>query len=237
MAPTKRSKTTKRPTAVVKAKAKGAPGAEESERTPRQKALARVARRRAPSTSKETTPRPRLSDESVKKATGKTWDEWARLLDARGAAGLPHAPITELVSAYGVSGWWSQMVTVGYEQMRGKRVEHETTHGFSVSASKTVPISAEAAFRLWNDPKQRSRWLPGARLTVRKATPAKSLRITWEADGTNVQVGLYPKGPSKSQIAVQHDKLPDAETGARMQSFWRERLDALAALSPVSLRD
>lgn len=179
--------------------------------------------------SARSTPGLRMSDDAVKKATGRTWAEWADVLDGRGAAGLAHGPIAELVAAYGVSGWWSQMVTVGYEQMRGMRVEHETTRGFSVSASKTVPVSAAAAFRLWNDPKQRARWLPGARLTIRKATPAKSLRITWDADGTNVDVGITAKGARKSQISVEHAKLTDATAAERMQAFWRDRLAALAA--------
>src|SRR5436190_863857 len=94
-------------------------------------------------------PKLRVGDDAVKKATGRTWPEWADLLDGRGAAGLEHGAITEIVSAYGVGGWWSQMVTVGYEQMRGKRAQHETPRGFQVSASKTVPISAAAAFRHW----------------------------------------------------------------------------------------
>jgi uncharacterized protein YndB with AHSA1/START domain len=121
------------------------------------------------------------------------------------------------------------MVTGGYEQLRGQRVEHQTTRGFEVSASKTFPISAAAAFRLWNDAQQRERWLPRARLTIRTATPAKSLRITWEADGTDVIVGLLAKDASKCQIAVQHGKLPDAAAADRMQAFWRRRLDVLAA--------
>ena len=191
-----------------------------------------TAKKRGPAGGKakaKSAPGLKVGDDAVKKATGKNWAEWGEALDGRGAAGLAHSAIAEIVSAYGVSGWWSQMVTVGYEQMRGKRVEHETTRGFSVGASKTVPISAAAAFRLWNDPKERARWLPGAQLTIRKATPAKSLRITWEVDGTNVDVGLTPKGADKCQIAVQHDKLPSAKSGERMQSFWRARLDALAA--------
>ena len=191
-----------------------------------------AARKRAPAGAKakeRSAPGLRVSDDAVKKATGKNWAEWGEALDGRGAAGLAHGPIAEIVSAYGVSGWWSQMVTVGYEQMRGMRIEHETTRGFSVGASKTVPISAAAAFRLWSDPKERARWLPGAPLTIRKATPAKSLRITWDADDTNVDVGIVAKGAAKCQIAVQHDKLPSAKSGERMQAFWRARLDALAA--------
>lgn len=196
-----------------------------------------VRKPRARTTAKATTKatakpaagaRPKMSDESVKKATGKTWDEWAHALDGRGAAGLPHAAITEIVSAYGAGPWWCQMVTVGYEQMRGMRVEHQTPCGFQVSATKTVPLSAAAAYRLWDDAKRRARWLP-SRLTIRKGTPAKSLRITWDSDGTNVDVGFVAKGAAKCQVAVQHDKLPDVAAAERMQAFWRARLDALAA--------
>lgn len=38
------------------------------------------------------------------------------------------------------SGWWSQMVTVGYEQARGLRQKHEKPTGFDVGRSKTFPV-------------------------------------------------------------------------------------------------
>jgi hypothetical protein len=76
----------------------------------------------------------------------------------------------------------------------------------------------------------RAKWLAGAkRLTVRKATENKSLRITW-ADGTNVDVNLFAKGPAKSQVAVEHGKLTGVADVPRVKQYWA---DALAKLQKL----
>ncbi len=85
-------------------------------------------------------------------------------------------------------------------------------------------------YRAWADKKIRSRWLPGARLTVRKAAPEKSMRITWEEDGSSVEVYFYAKGKEKSQVALQHRKLPSRAAAEKKKKFWAERLTALAAV-------
>ena len=47
-------------------------------------------------------------------------------------------------------------------------------------------------------------------------------------DGTSVIVGFTAKGEAKSQVAIQHEKLPDQATATRMKAYWAKRLDALA---------
>ena len=61
---------------------------------------------------------------------------------------------------------------------------------------------------------------------MRKATSGKSMRITWR-DGTNLDVDFYEKGPAKSQVSLQHSRLPDAETASIMKAFWKEALGRL----------
>jgi hypothetical protein len=59
-----------------------------------------------------------MSDVAVKKATGRDWAAWVKVLDAAGATSKPHREIVKIVNA---GSWWSQMVTVGYERIRGLR--------------------------------------------------------------------------------------------------------------------
>lgn len=60
---------------------------------------------------------PQTSSAAVKIKTGKGWNEWLAILDREQAARLGHTAIAELLNRkYGVPGWWSQTVTVGYEQ-------------------------------------------------------------------------------------------------------------------------
>ena len=64
-----------------------------------------------------------IRSEAVQKATGCGWDKWIKALDHEGCASMSHTEIAALVHAKWpkVGDWWSQMVTVGYEQARGLR--------------------------------------------------------------------------------------------------------------------
>jgi uncharacterized protein YndB with AHSA1/START domain len=169
-----------------------------------------------------------MSDDAVQAKTGKTWAEWFDVLDATGAAGLDHKGIVKvLAEQYHVGGWWQQMVTVTYEQARGKRVLHETTNGFQVSASKTIAAPAPSLYEAWVDETRRQGWLPDAPLVIRKATPYKSIRMRWADGDTPVDVAFYPKGEGRCQVTVQHSGLSNDGEGARMQAYWREALGRL----------
>jgi hypothetical protein len=169
----------------------------------------------------------RMSDEAVKAKTGRTWDEWFAILDAAGAREMGHKEIVAYLSQQqGVGPWWQQMVTVTYEQARGRREKHQTASGYQASVTRTLAAPVDRVFDAWNDEEVRRKWLPVAKMTVRKATPGKSLRIVWE-DGSRVDVNLYAKGEARSQVSVDQTKLPDAGAVARAKGYWKQALDRL----------
>jgi uncharacterized protein YndB with AHSA1/START domain len=171
---------------------------------------------------------PQISSAAVKVKTGKGWNEWLAILDRANAAKLGHTAIAQLLNRkFGVPGWWSQMVTVGYEQARGLRVKHQKPEGFEISVTRVIDADVKSIFKAWTDAKHRARWLPKTALTVHKATPNKSLRITWTDGSKSVSVNFYPKGTRKTQVALQHGKLRSAAAAAKMKKFWGGRLDAL----------
>jgi len=139
------------------------------------------------------------------------------------------AGATYLYRNRGVPDWWCQMVTVGYEQARGLRQKHQKASGYAISGSKTVQAPLAALFEAWADPKSR-RWLKDWKLEVRKATPGKSMRITWVDRATHLDVNSYFKGKNKSLVSVQHSKLADAKQAGRMKTYWAGSLDRLAGL-------
>jgi uncharacterized protein YndB with AHSA1/START domain len=120
------------------------------------------------------------------------------------------------------------MVTVGFEQARGLRLKHQKADGFEISVAKTIAAPVGQAFAAWRDPALREHWLPRTPLTVRKATPHKSIRIRW-GDDTLVSVNFWPKGSLKCQVVPQHAKLPTAEAAEKMKAYWAEKLEALRA--------
>lgn len=172
-----------------------------------------------------------MSDEAVSAKTGHTWKQWARVLDAIDATGMPHKEIAaHLHEAYGLPTWWAQTVTVGYERIRGLRDVGQRRGGaYESNKSKTLAAPVSAVYRAFATGRIRSRWLPGVTLTVRKATPEKSLRITWP-DGTRVQVNLVAKGDTKTQAVVQHTMLASRAEKEKMKGFWTERLNVLSEL-------
>jgi hypothetical protein len=172
-----------------------------------------------------------MSDETVRARTGRTWAEWVELLDAKGAAALPHGEIAAYVhEEFGISGWWSQSVTVGYERIKGLReIGQRRGGGFEASKSKTVPVPVERLRRAVTDRRLRARWLPDAEPTLRRTRSEQSARFTWE-DGTPVVFWFVAKGEAKSQVAVTHAKLASKAEAEERKAYWGERLAALAEL-------
>lgn len=168
-----------------------------------------------------------ISSAAVERATGKGWSEWCRLLDKEGAKKMNHKEIAQLLHGkYAVGDWWSQMVTVGYEQARGLRKPHETPRGFQASASKTINVSLSKLFNSWSSSAERAPWFEPADLNISKETRDKSMRVLWP-DGTRVEINFYAKGPSKSQVALQHNRLKSEADVARMKKFWTAALGRL----------
>ena len=172
----------------------------------------------------------RMSDESVRKATGCTWERWVKALDRDQAFQMSHREIAAHIhQKYKTPSWWTQMVTVGYERIRGLRELGQKRSGdYEINKSKTVAVPLGKLYAAFSSSRARARWLAGVKLTVRGATPQKRMRLRW-GDDTPVEISFAPRGKAKSQVAVQHGKLPTKSEAERMKAFWAERLEALAA--------
>ncbi len=170
-----------------------------------------------------------MSDASVSKRTGRTWAQWVRALDTAKASEKPHREIAEYVSSLGTPDWWSQMVTVGYERIRGLRDRGQRRGGgYEATKSRTFNVPVEKLFNAFANARIRRGWLP-LKVTVRRATGHKWMRMTWD-DGTPVQLGFTSKGASKSAVAVAHQKLPDKAAAEAMKRAWSEHFDRLGQL-------
>ncbi len=171
-----------------------------------------------------------VSSEAVQKKTGKTWAQWLRFLDGKGAKKLDHKGIVALVAKThpDIGGWWHQMVTVGYEQERGLRAVHEKTGGFAASKSKTVGVPLAKLYKAWSDGHTRRKWLDED-VTVRKATREKSMRITWSDGKSSVNVNFYAKGAGKSMVQLQHEKLASAKQVEKLKAFWSAAFERMTA--------
>ena len=172
-----------------------------------------------------------MSDEVLKEKTGCTWELWVKALDYARAVEMSHRDIAKLVDTkYKVGPWWAQMVTVGYERIKGLRARGQRRDGtYEAGKSRTYDVPVARLFDAWGNAGMRKRWLDGAKVEVRTATAPRSMRLGWE-DGTIVSVNFQSKGDSRSSVALAHEKLPDRESADRMKRYWSDRLDALGEM-------
>jgi uncharacterized protein YndB with AHSA1/START domain len=189
-----------------------------------------VSRKKEPAPAPDYKALAGMSDATIRKATGRDWTEWVAVLDAIKAHEKPHGEIAGYVfSLGGISGWWSQGVTVGYERIRGLREIGQRRGGaYEANKSRTFAVPIEKLFAAFTNARTRKRWLD-ANMKVRTATANKTVRASFD-DGTLAQFYFTDKGKGKSSVAVQHQKLADQDTAAKTKQWWTERLDALAKL-------
>lgn len=173
-----------------------------------------------------------ISSDAVKAKTGRTWNEWLKILDAENAKQMPHKEIAQLLyDKYHVSAWWAQAVTVGYEQARGLRAVHQQAGGYTASASKTFNAPLNKLYAACADENARVKWIGKKNYVISKVTPNKSLRIGWGKDNaTRVDFNLYAKGETKSMLQIQHERLANAAQATKQKTFWRGALEKLAKL-------
>ena len=172
-----------------------------------------------------------VSEEVIRRRTGRGWEEWLDLLDEWGAVERSHKEIAAWVSEQdGTDGWSAQAVTVSYERARGMRAVGERPDGFSVTASKTVAVPVDRLYDAFVDESLREQWLPDGELSERTATKPKSARFDWGDGETRVIVGFDAKGDAKSTVGLAHERLADAEEAERMKAYWRDRVATLKAV-------
>jgi hypothetical protein len=178
-----------------------------------------------------------MSDDKVSAKTGRTWQEWVRVLDGDGAAKMAHRDIAGLLSeTHGVGDWWSQTVTVGYERIKGLRDRGQRRDGaYEAGKTKTFNVPVKTVFDAWASDTMRRRWLKGVKTTVRTSTSPKTVRLQWP-DNTIVVIGITSKGDTKSVVSVVHTKLPDKAASDAVKKEWTTHLDELTTFLTTKTR-
>jgi hypothetical protein len=165
--------------------------------------------------------KPSTSNEAVKNATGKIWSEWFKLLDAEKAYTLDHTNLAQLVyKKHKVKPWWSQMVANTYEQYKGLRNKYENKDGFEASIGKTIEKPVSQLYQLLSKNKE---------ISITTAHSNKIIRGIWKKNDSRMDIAFYAKGKSKTQVAVQHHKLKNAERVKLAKSHWAQILSNLGS--------
>ncbi|NIQ58276.1 MAG: hypothetical protein GWN71_34515 [Gammaproteobacteria bacterium] len=107
------------------------------------------------------------------------------------------------------SGWWQQMVTVGYEKLKGRRITGETQDAdFQVGVSRTMDLPADDAWHLVTSPDGVQTWLGAGAPTL--------------AEGAR-----YELHDGRCVVNFHEEHLPDEAVREERRTYFRDALDRL----------
>jgi hypothetical protein len=174
-----------------------------------------------------------ISDKLVVEKTGKTMEDWFMLLDKKGAQNKDPKGIYELIGSIpGLKalGEWNQgLLGTSYQWNRGLRERGQKGKEFEVGVSKTINVPLNVLYRSVTEDKLRQKWCK-EKIEFTKTTKDKSARALWSDKETRLSIDFYSKGSGKSQIVVQHLKIPDPKKAAALKTYWGKTLESLKAL-------
>lgn len=169
---------------------------------------------------------PDTSDEAVRAATGRGWEEWCALIDDHAVGHSGHTAIAAHVRSLGVDAWWAQSVTVGYERIRGLRLPYQNHDGtFTASRTKTIAVDAAALRTMLLDDTERTLLFPAFATRLRSRASSKNVRLS-VGDGT-VEIALEPATEGRTKVSVAHSRLPTADEVTIWRQFWIGWIKAL----------
>lgn len=170
-----------------------------------------------------------ISDSAIIKATGESWQTWLDRLTDMGAANLKHKDIAaKLISDYKVPGWWAQSLTVRYEQVINRRKVGQDAKGeYSVSVSKSISGTMDDTMQWWLKKVQTCPALMDGTVLTSSTTNTAKWRYYRAAlkDHSRIVVSIYEKSPTKSVIALQHEKLLSQKLAESWRTYWKSVLE------------
>lgn len=170
----------------------------------------------------------RPSDDKVKDTTGKKWEAWFSILDRWGARERKHGEtVGFLMEEHHVPGWWAQSITVGYGRARGMRLKHQQANGSRSTLRRRSPFPSTFSSTHSSTHDREGSGSPTGRCHCGLRSRA-TRRASAGGDGsTRLSASFIDKGPSKSAVAVAHERLPDADEAETTKLSWRGRLSDL----------
>lgn len=196
----------------------------------------------------------KISDQSVKNATGRSCSEWYQSIgEAEKRSGRDRWPHKQIVSHlednYSLTPWWCQTVASSYENFKSRRELGETAAAdFEIGVRKTISVSKKTVWDLLTAAHGLKLWLgdtPGLKLIkgqqyltsegisgeIRVVEVMDHLRLTWQpADWPNpstLQLRVISKDEEKTTISFHQEKLSDADAREQMRSRWKKVLAIL----------
>ena len=165
----------------------------------------------------------------VERATHRSWDDWLRFMDRIGAEDLDHKAIAlqvheELDGTLEQVGWWTQSVTVAYEQHIGRRLPGQRSDGtFQLSVSRATPFGMQDLMDRWQEFAASDETVQGIVVDGEPRVSGTERRITWRTkarDGSSVVVTSEPKKNGTASLVVNQVGLATPERTDEARELW-----------------
>ncbi len=167
-----------------------------------------------------------ISDDAIKKATGKDWSAWISFLIDNDGCDKTHKELVKILKDAGVSPWWQQSIAGQFEKDIQGRQMHEMPSGFQATASRTINTAAKKIFDNFDNGD--AVWLPDGKIMITTQKSPHTIRGAWSGSAAGrVDAYITEKGKHKSQISINHTKISDAATCDKLKHAWRAALTDL----------
>lgn len=170
----------------------------------------------------------------VERATNRPWADWLRFMDGIGAPELDHKAIAlrvyeELGDTVEQRGWWTQAVTVAYEQHIGRRIPGQRPDGtFQTSVSRSTTHGMQELMDRWVAFAAGDGTVRGIVADEGLRVSGTDRRISWRTkarDGSSVVVISEPKKNGTASLVVQHMGLATPELNEEARERWAGVVD------------
>jgi uncharacterized protein YndB with AHSA1/START domain len=196
------------------------------------------------------------TNDAVKAATGKSWDEWFADLDSRGGPSIGRREIGNyLIWECKLETWWSAVMNFEYEAARGVTDKDGRHKGYTICSTKTINAPLATVYEAWTSAEALDKWFGSANRaevadggtfsnadgnggTFKRVRANKDLRFTWSgpSEGTDsiVDVTFQDKGSGKVLLMVTHDRIQSTAEADGLRAAWGEALTRLKVLTEAS---
>ncbi|NLU80934.1 hypothetical protein HCA58_21765 [Micromonospora sp. HNM0581] len=167
----------------------------------------------------------------VERATNRSWDEWLKFMDRIDAKNLDHHGIAlkvhEELCGTGIEplGWWTQAVTVAYEQYSGKRIPGQRPDGtFQTSVSKSTKLAMKELMDAWVAFAEKDKAVQELIVADNLKVSGTDRRITWRvtaADGSFIIITSEPKPNGTATIVAGQQGLQTHELNLEAKEKWK----------------
>lgn len=189
-----------------------------------------------------------VDDTSCKAATGKTFAEWAAVIDEEGLGGKRRDTIQLIYdrTGRGKDVWWPTTIWVEYERRRGIVKKDGRAEGYNICCTKSFKLTPEDLFEAFATEEAMASWVTGWRGAIAEGAPfevagctgtvgrirsAKDIRMTWNSPGfepTEIEIQFVRTG-EKTTVNVYHKRIQTRAEADGLRRAWGEALDRLRA--------